>query len=153
MIIGLHHTSRTVSDMQRSLAFYRGLLGMDVVLDTEMRGPMLEREVAMPDAALRLVELAAGERGAMLELLQYHSPPGMPFPESALPADVGAHHIALLVDDINATYQSLSARSVRFTCPPQEVDAGFFAGHWTAYCYDPDGMIVELWQLPSGARE
>ena len=31
---------------------------------------------------------------------------------------------------------------------PQEVDAGELRGHWTAYCYDPDRLVTELWQLP-----
>jgi len=147
VIVGLHHTSRTVSDLDRSLGFYRDLLGMEVALDAEMAGEMLEREVAMPGARLRLVELRAG--AAFLELLEYRAPEGAPFPAGAKPADVGAHHVALLVDDIEAEHARLAAAGVRFTWPPQEVDAGYFAGHRTAYCYDPDGLIVELWQLPA----
>lgn len=146
MIAGLHHASRTVADMDRSLGFYRDLLGMEVAVDTEMAGEMLEREVAMPGARLRLVELRAGD--SFLELLQYRAPAGAPFPDDAKPADVGAHHVALLVDDLEAEHERLAAAGVRFTWPPQGVDAGFFAGHRTAYCYDPDGLIVELWQLP-----
>jgi catechol 2,3-dioxygenase-like lactoylglutathione lyase family enzyme len=150
MISGVHHTSRTVSDMERSLGFYRDALGMPVVLDTEMSGEMLEREVAMDGAHLRFVLLDSGG-DTFLELLQYYSPPGEPLPGSAKPADVGAHHVALLVTDIAAAHEQLVAAGVRFTHAPQEVDAGFFRGHWTAYCYDPDGLIVELWQLPACA--
>lgn len=131
--------------MERSLRFYRDLLEMDVALDTEMRGEMLDREVALEGAHLRLV-LLTGEDGYFLELLQYFSPPGASYPAAATCADVGAHHVALLVDDIRATHSRLAALGVRFTSEPQEVDAGFFRGHWTAYCYDPDGMVVELWQ-------
>lgn len=134
--------------MERSLAFYRDLLGMPVMVDTEMAGEMLEREVAMPGARLRLALLDSGSP-AHLELLQYLAPDGAPFPANARPADVGAHHVALLVEDIMSAHAKLDAAGVRFTAPPQEVDAGFFAGHWTAYCYDPDRLIVELWQLPS----
>jgi catechol 2,3-dioxygenase-like lactoylglutathione lyase family enzyme len=134
--------------MERSLAFYRDLLGMPVLLDTEMQGEMLEREVAMEGARLRLALLDSGD-STSLELLQYHDPVGDPLPLNAKPADVGAHHVALLVDDMRETYERLTAAGVRFTWEPQEVDAGFFRGHWTAYCYDPDELIVELWQLPS----
>ncbi len=148
MIRGVHHTSRTVSDLDRSLGFYRDLLGLNVVLDTEMRGTMLEREVAMPGARLRFVLLETGG-DTFLELLQYHAPSGAPFPPDAKPADVGAHHVALIVDDIASTHRTLGAAGVEFTYPPQEVDAGAFRGHWTAYCYDPDGLVVELWQLPA----
>jgi catechol 2,3-dioxygenase-like lactoylglutathione lyase family enzyme len=149
VIRGIHHTSRTVSDMDRSLAFYRDLLGLRVALDTEMEGEMLEREVAMPGARLRFVLLETGGE-TYLELLQYRSPRGAPFPDDARPADVGAHHVALLVDDIRAEHDRLARAGVRFTWEPQEVDAGAFRGHRTAYCYDPDGLVVELWQLAPG---
>jgi catechol 2,3-dioxygenase-like lactoylglutathione lyase family enzyme len=146
LIRGIHHTSRTVSDLERSLAFYHDLLRMPLVLDTEMRGEMLEREVAMDGAHLRLVLLDAGG-STYLELLQYFEPRGRPPVADARPADTGSHHVALLVDDIHAAYEELTQLGVRFTCEPQQVDAGFFQGHWTAYCYDPDGLVVELWQV------
>lgn len=146
-VIGFHHASRSVGDMERSLAFYRDLLGMEVVLDTEMEGEMLEREVALKGARLRLVGLASGGE-TMLELLQYHEPRPREREDGLRPCDVGAHHLALAVEDIQAAYQDLGAAGVEFTWPPQEVDAGFFAGHRTAYCYDPDRLIVELWQVP-----
>jgi len=120
---------------------------MKVVLDTEMSGEMLSREVALDGAHLRLVELVPEDGSFFLELLQYYEPPGAPYPETAGCADVGAHHFALVVDDIQDAYRRLSRRGVRFTAEPQEVDAGFFKGHWTAYCYDPDSLIVELWQV------
>jgi catechol 2,3-dioxygenase-like lactoylglutathione lyase family enzyme len=148
-ITGMHHASRTVGHMDRSLRFYRDLLGFRVALDTEMAGEMLEREVGLDGARLRLVELASPGDGLYLELLQYFEP--APEHGQLRPCDVGAHHFALLVDDINLAHQRLVDAGVRFTCPPQEVDAGFFVGHWTAYCFDPDGLIVELWQLPRGA--
>ena len=150
VIRGIHHASRSVSDMDRSLSFYRDLLGMSVLLDAEMQGEMLEREVAMEGAKLRLVLLDSGGP-THIELLEYYSPDGAPLPPDAVPADVGAHHVALLVDDIRGAHRELEAAGVRFTYPPQQVDAGHLAGHWTAYCYDPDGMIVELWQLQANA--
>ncbi len=142
---GVHHVSRSVGDMERSLAFYRDLLGFEVVLDTEMSGRMLELEVGLEGAHLRLVELAAGDGQTMLELLQYLSP--VPAADAGLqPCDVGAHHVAILVEDIAAAHRALATAGVVFTHAPQEVDAGYFRGHRTAYCFDPDGQIVELWQ-------
>jgi catechol 2,3-dioxygenase-like lactoylglutathione lyase family enzyme len=144
---GVHHTSRVVSDMARSLPFYRDVLGMKVVLDTEMAGEMLEREVALPGARLRFVLLQADD-APFVELIQYFSPVGARLPSDSGCADIGAHHVALLVSDMGAAYRDLTQAGVVFTASPQEVDSGYFRGHWTAYCYDPDGLIVELWQLP-----
>lgn len=149
MIKGIHHVSRGVSDMDRSLTFYRDLLGMDVVLDTEMSGDMLDKEVGLAGAHIRFVLLQGQGEMPYLELLQYYAPPGESYPLTATPADVGAHHISLIVADIDEAYRTLSAAGVRFNYPPQEVDSGTLKGHWTAYCFDPDGLVIELWQLPA----
>ena len=148
MITGIHHVSRGVSDMDRSLAFYRDLLGMDVVLDTEMAGQMLDRETGLAGATIRFVLLRGSGTMPFLELLQYRAPAGKPYAADSSPADVGAHHIALVVNDIAAAHERLVAAGVRFNWPPQEVDSGTLGGHWTAYCFDPDGLVIELWQLP-----
>jgi catechol 2,3-dioxygenase-like lactoylglutathione lyase family enzyme len=132
--------------MDRSLGFYRDLLGMDVLLDTVMEGEMLDREVGLDGARVRVVELGI-EGEPMLELLGYTSPVPRDWEDGLRPCDAGAHHIALTVDDIEASHKALSEAGIEFTYPPQEVDAGYFAGHRTAYCYDPDHLIVELWQV------
>ncbi len=148
MITGMHHTSIVVSDMDRSLGFYRDQLGMTLAVDAIMSGEMLDREVALTGARLRVVELAPGNSGSYLELLQYYSPPGKPFPADARCCDVGMPHVALIVSDIQEIYDELKEQGVNFTAPPQFVDAGAFRGCRTAYCYDPDGIVVELWQMP-----
>ncbi len=61
---GIHHTSLVVSDMDRSLGFYRDQLGLEVVIDTEMQGEMLDREVALDGSHIRMVELKVGEATA-----------------------------------------------------------------------------------------
>src|SRR3990172_13071979 len=146
---GIHHTSLVIGEMERSLRFYRDLLGMEVMVDTEMKGEMLDREVALEAAHVRVVELKVGEASAFLELLQYYSPTGKPFPADFRCCDTGAPHVAFLVPDIRRAYEQLSAAGVRFTAPPPDVDSGAFAGSRTVYCYDPDGIVGELWQLPA----
>lgn len=148
MVTGIHHTSFVVSEMDLSLKFYRDLLGMTVAVDAIMSGEMLDKEVALTGARLRIVELAPGNGPPYLELLQYYSPPGKPFPAGARCCDVGMPHVALIVPDIQDAYNKLNKQGVKFTAPPQFVDAGAFKGCRTAYCYDPDGIVVELWQMP-----
>lgn len=152
MIRGFHHASRTVRDLEASLAFYRDLLGLGVVVDEELAGDALDRVVGLTGVRLRYVELDVGD-GRLLELVEYHEPPGRDLPPGSSPADLGAHHVALLVDDLDVLHRRLSASGVRFTCPPQEIAGGLFAGTWTTYCFDPDGLVVELWQPPSGGHQ
>ena len=89
-----------------------------------------------------------GEGRPLGELLEYYEPKPKAWDDDRRPCDTGAHHVALTIDDIGAAYERLLEAGVEFTCPPQEVDAGYFAGHRTVYCYDPDHLIVELWELP-----
>jgi catechol 2,3-dioxygenase-like lactoylglutathione lyase family enzyme len=147
VIRGVHHVSRTVSDLDRSLTFYRDLLGLEVFSEEELEGETLEQVVGLSDARLRVVELSV-EGSCLLELIEYHAPGGSPFPASASPADVGANHVALLVEDCVAAYETLSAAGVRFTSPPTMIGGGPFEGTLATYCFDPDGLIVELWQPP-----
>ena len=121
---------------------------ISVAVDTEMSGEVLDKEVALTGAQLRVVELNPGSGPPYVELLQYYSPPGKPFPAHARCCDVGMPHVALIVPDIQAAYNRLRKQGVKFTAPPQFVDAGAFRGSRTAYCYDPDGIVVELWQMP-----
>jgi catechol 2,3-dioxygenase-like lactoylglutathione lyase family enzyme len=147
VIRGLHHTSRTVADLDRALGFYRDLLGLEVVSDEELHGESLERVVGLEDARVRVVELELRD-GRLLELIEYRHPTGARLPESATLADVGAHHMALLVDDLDLVHAELSAAGVIFTTTPQTIGGGAFAGTRTTYCFDPDGLAVELWQPP-----
>ena len=72
MISDIHHASFTVSDMKRSVAFYRDILGMEVVRDTaqagvEFKGPLVDNLTNCPGSELRIVFLRIKER--LLELV------------------------------------------------------------------------------------
>ena len=70
----LHHTGFTVSDLDRSLAFYGDLLGFDVVIRQEKRGGYLAEIVGYPDADVRMAHIALPDSDHRLELFQYVSP-------------------------------------------------------------------------------
>lgn len=149
---GIHHTCLTVSNMEESLRFYRDGLGLEVVHDVEEKGERLEKEVNLPGAHNRLVWLKTKNGDTLVELLQYFNPKGKEFPKDARCCDVGMPHISFLVNDIQSMYEKLKGLNVKFTHPPMEV-GGTFEGAKTAYCYDPDGIIVEIFELPEGINK
>jgi len=143
---GFHHFGRIVTDVEQSLHFYVDLLGMSVLADEELAGPELEAQVEVPGAVMRTAMLRSGSEGPMLELIQYREPRSAPRRDDARPNDLGTDHPCFDVADVHATYEALSASGVRFSCPPQYVDSGYFEGDWVTFCFDPDGLTVELWQ-------
>lgn len=142
---GLHHVGVTVSDLDRSLTWYRIIFGLAPDVEETGSGPDLCATVQVPDVDLRYAFLNVGN--TRTELLQYVSPPGKPF--SSANNDVGAVHICLVVDDVNESYKRLSDQGVLFNAPPLRLEEGAMAGHTIVYLRDPDGIQLELMQEPS----
>lgn len=128
------HTSFTVADLERSIAFYRDILGfkLETVVDG---GEVAARVVGLPGAKLRLAFLR--NAGHQVELVQYMTHGGKRTPQQR--NDVGGAHVAFHVDDCEAAYRELKAKGVRFISTPQ--DAGTAKA---CYFQDPDGITLEL---------
>jgi catechol 2,3-dioxygenase-like lactoylglutathione lyase family enzyme len=145
---GLHHTGYTVADLERSLHFYRDLLGMVVVAEQEKDGGYLAAIVGYPDAHVRMAHLRFPGGQHMLELFQYLSPRGST-DHAIEPRDSGSQHLCFEVEDLVALYERLIQAGVSsFFSPPIEVDTGVNKGGFGLYLRDPDGIPVELFQPP-----
>jgi catechol 2,3-dioxygenase-like lactoylglutathione lyase family enzyme len=141
----LHHTGFTVSDLDRSVAFYRDLLGCEVLATQEKQGGYLAAIVGYPDAHVRMAHLRLPGGEHVIELFEYLSPEGGH--ADVEPRNVGASHLCFIVADLQALYDSLLERGVTsFVSPPIEVDTGMNRGGLALYLRDPDGIMVELFQ-------
>lgn len=141
-LTGVHHTGLVVQDLDRSIAFWHGVLGLELVTEPSpwFAGPELSRGVGVRDAELRQVCLAAG--GDVVELLEYRHrlDAGHPVPQNHL----GAMHVALRVTDVVGMRRDLAAHGVEFLSEVNVVDDGVLAGWRWVYFHDPDGISVEL---------
>ncbi|HKZ91925.1 MAG TPA: VOC family protein, partial [Candidatus Limnocylindrales bacterium] len=69
-ITGFFHGGITVSDMDRSLPFYRDGLGLEIEFDRILDGPYLREVLGMQFESLRAVYLRI-PGGGFVELLEY----------------------------------------------------------------------------------
>lgn len=144
MITGVHHFALTVQDMQRSLDFYCGLFGFEVISDREVERDYVEIITGVPTAHLRLVHLTA--YGHRLELIQYLRPIGSS-PSRPLP-DTGSAHVCFTTDDIDTEWARLRAAGVEAHSPGiATTTSGPNKGGRGIYVRDPDGNAVEIVQL------
>jgi catechol 2,3-dioxygenase-like lactoylglutathione lyase family enzyme len=144
----IHHTGYTVADLDRSLAFYEGLLGLEVIAKQEKEGGYLAAVVGYPEAHVRMAHLRVPGADHVVELFQYLAPEGT---ETARlePRDTGVSHLCFVVEDLPAMYDELVAAGVNsFVSPPVAVDTGINRGGHALYLRDPDGIPVELFQPP-----
>jgi glyoxylase I family protein len=142
MIQGVHHTCITVSNLERSLKFYRDVLGLELVLteESERSGDDRSKALGVAKAKVKLAILRAD--GAQVELIEYVTAQGRPYDRNN--NDVGAMHIAFHVRDIDAVYERMLEHGVRFTSPPATIPAGPMEGWRWTYFFDPDGVSLEI---------
>jgi lactoylglutathione lyase len=144
----IHHTGYTVEDLDRSLHFYRDLLGMEVVATQEKKGGYLAAIVGYPDAHVRMAHLRVPGADHVVELFEYVAP-SADAAEKIEPKNVGSSHLCFVMDDLPALYERLRAAGVdSFVSPPVKVDTGINTGGLALYLRDPDGIPVELFQPP-----
>ena len=151
MLRGIWHFSFTVADIERSIVFYRDLLGFELVHRQEQHNEYTSRLVGYPDAHLKVAQFAVpGETRDRsthdLELVEYVKPRGARGDTNI--CNPGAAHLAVCVDDIHERYQLLRAAGVRFNSEPNAITAGINAGGFTCYFRDPDQIVLEMVQPP-----
>src|SRR5262245_64554621 len=146
--LSANHVGLTVSNLERSVAFYRDLLGFRVAYERgEVTADYMPRLVGIPGARLKIVGLDIP--GLHLDLIEYIEPKGA---ESAgWTSDVGNMHIGFTVDELWAAYRHLSAAGVRFKSEPVSPSTGPNKGGWAVYFVDPDGVTLEMIQPKSRA--
>jgi lactoylglutathione lyase len=134
----IHHVGITVAQLERSLAFYRDLLGMGIIGISDDEDVSVI--VGLPGARVRIADLDAGN-GQLLELIEYDSAIG----DGSGPNRVGSCHLSLQVDDLRLTLSRLANAGVRPVGEPTRLSAsGVWQGCTVVYLRDPDGVIVEL---------
>jgi lactoylglutathione lyase len=138
-LLGIAHASVVVSDMERSLRFYRDALGLTVTDDDRLTGPFVSAVTGLPGTDVRVVLLSAGDPVARVELVEFRTPSGTGA-APAMPA-IGASHVALLTDDIHAAHRAVVEAGGRPVSPPVENGV-----HWAMHVLDPDDVRVELMQ-------
>ncbi len=112
-----------VSDMQRSLAFYRDTLGLTLKFTSP---GWTEFVTGTTTIALHVVESQGGEAMALQSL-----PPA------------GQAQLGFMVDDLEATYETLKAqKDVVFSLPPKTQNSGAKL----AVLHDPDGLGITIQQ-------
>lgn len=154
MIKSVFHTSWTVENLDRSVAFYRDLLGFELVGTRERQGTEIETVVGFPKADLRIAFLRipgapVGISGHHLELIQYRNPRGLKL--DVRTCDTGSAHLALETTSIHEDYERLHQAGVTIVSEPVTFKGGVAGEVLALYLRDPDGFTIELVQMMSPA--
>lgn len=137
-----HHTGFTVRSIERSLAFYRDILGFELAFQWNPKAPYIGELVGYPEVDLHGAILRLPGTDVCLELLEYRNIEQVPVDMGN--GNVGNGHIAFNVDNLVEYYAYLKSRGVQAVSEPVTPTIGPNKGGKAIYLIDPDGFRVEL---------
>jgi catechol 2,3-dioxygenase-like lactoylglutathione lyase family enzyme len=146
-ILAADHTGITVSNLERSLVFWRDALGFEYSHSAHQTGERVEQITGVKGSELKLAVLKTPS-GHKIELLEYLAPADRKQRNDSRPCDLGHVHVALVVEDLDAVLERMSAFGWKAGGKPQTLTTGPNAGKRVVYVRDPDGTTIELMQMP-----
>jgi catechol 2,3-dioxygenase-like lactoylglutathione lyase family enzyme len=137
-----------VSDIERSVHFYRDVLGLPLIRRRSADADYLGRQTGYPGVRLEVASFQLAPAGGPgLELVQYVTHPGAATDPATNRA--GITHFCFRVDNLQCAYDSLRALGVRFRTAPVAITSGPNQGGFAVYLSDPDDYTIELFQPPA----
>ncbi len=149
---GTDHIGFTVPDLQQAVDFFVDVIGCEPFYEL---GPFQASDDWMrthmnvdPRAVMRKLKFLRCANGSNLEIFQFDAPGQATVqPKNS---DVGGHHLAFYVDDMQAAVAHLRAKGVRILGEPTVRESGPSGGQTWVYFLSPWGMQLELVSYPNG---
>jgi len=150
LISGVDAVDMTVSDMDRAISFYSGVLTFKTISDREVAGETCESLEGVFGVRMRVVRMQLGDE--FIELTEYLAPKGRLIPITARSNDRSFQHIAIVVSDMARAYSRLRERGVEHasTGPQRLPDWNRGAAGISAFYFrDPDRHFLEIISFPN----
>lgn len=150
-ITGVGPVCITVSDMDRSIAFYTKVLSFRKLEEHEVYGQPYESLLGVFGLRIRIATLALGQQE--IRLVDFLTAGGRPVPADARSNDLSFQHIAIVVSNMDSAYRQLRTFNVEHVSTgPQTLPASIpaAAGIRAFYFHDPDDHNLELIWFPEG---
>lgn len=149
---GMQHIGITVPNLSEAVAFFVEVLGCEPYFtfgEFRFEDDWMERHLNVhPRAAIRDFQMVRCGNGTNLEIFEYSAPDQ----NRRLPrnSDVGGHHLAFYVDDMEAAVDYLKSRGVQVLDAPSTFTEGPAKGLTWVYFLAPWGLQLELVSFPDG---
>ncbi len=149
MITSILHIGLTVTDIDRSIAFYRDTLGLSFQGEITMEGEATEKLFGKPHCRARVAYLNGSNHIEVppVELIQFTSEKAQTKKSDLFSTSIS--ELCFLTDNLWREYQRLRELGVEFLSEPQDFDftTDGFGKSRAVYFKDPDGIILELMEI------
>jgi len=149
---GTEHVGFTVPDIEQATRFFVEVIGCDHVYSLgpfRDDGDWMETHLNVhPRAVMKELRFFRCGHGPNFEIFEYESPKAADGPPRN--SDVGGHHLAFYVDDMERAVAYLEAHGLRILGAPTVRESGPSGGQSWVYFLTPWGMQLELVSFPAG---
>lgn len=147
---GAEHIGITVPDFDAAIDFFVRVIGCEFVLDGGAYSDpdFMERQIGVDRRSSFRWGFVRCKSGPNFEIFEYTAPDQVASPPRN--SDIGGHHIAFYVDDIDAAIAHLQREGIKVLGNIQRIDSGPAQGSLWVYFLAPWGMQFELVSYPSG---
>ena len=142
--VGFVHVGVQVSDLERSVTWYRDVIGLEVTARFVRDEAYLGVVTGYPGVVLAIALLRERRSGIELELVEYRNADRLAIDPAT--ANPGTGHVAFEVDDVDAVHARARAAGTGSVNDPVTPTAGRWQGGRSVYLLDPDGYRVEVLQ-------
>ncbi len=146
MVGQIYHVGLTVADMEKTLKFYRDILGLRVQGEILMQGKETDAMFRKPNCKARVVYLNGSEEisAPPVELIQFVGNDVEQTPGDLFRTSIS--ELCFYTDDAQKVYEHLLSHNVECLSAPQEFDFREYGmGKSKAFYFkDPDGIILEI---------
>jgi catechol 2,3-dioxygenase-like lactoylglutathione lyase family enzyme len=143
---GLCSIGISVTDLERTISFYREHLGFDTVVikQHDAFSGLVDDLTDCKGTKIRSCLMSADSHmEGMVELFEVSNPRGRSIPFSTIWGDFGYLQIAFSCNNIQGMVSRSESAGMEFLCSPKTKDEGEFV-----YAKDPDGIPIEFLFLP-----
>lgn len=149
MVGRIYHVGLTVSDLDRSIAFYRDILGLEFQGEIFMEGEETDKMFRRANCKARVAYLNGSKaiEAPPVELIQFVDNKVNQMQSDLFTTSIS--EVCFYTDDIDSAYKILIENHVECLSEPQYFDfrADGFGESRAFYFRDPDGIILEMMQL------
>ena len=149
---GTDHIGFTVPNLDEAVDFFVNVIGCEPFYELgpfQAEDDWMQRQLNVhPRTVMRRLKFLRGRHGSNFEIFEYEAPDQ----NKAQPknSDIGGHHLAFYVDDMDTALAYLKEKGVRILGEPVVRTEGPSAGQTWVYFLTPWGMQLELVSFPGG---
>lgn len=150
---GTQHLGFTVPNAKQAVDFFVNIIGCEAFYSIGPFGPfkddwMTQNLNVHKEAVIKVAHLVRCGNGVSLEIFEYTSPDQNTKPPKN--SDIGGHHLAFYVDDIEAAVKYLKSVGIKVLAKPHTFTSTGMEGLTWVYFMTPWGMQLEIVSYPYG---